>query len=78
MREKQENDDARMQKYTDQKAQRQLARIQTIAKLADKRSRFEADFGPTDNQKAVREIQWLVVPQRETTWQSESCMIERS
>jgi hypothetical protein len=47
MREKQEGDDARMQKFREEKAELQLTRIHTVAKLADERSRFEADFRST-------------------------------
>jgi hypothetical protein len=47
LKEKQEHDDVRIQQFKDEQAKVQLTRIQAISKLADERSKFDADFRET-------------------------------
>jgi hypothetical protein len=47
LRERQENDDARIQKFKEDKEKMQVSRIHVIAKLADERSKFDEDFRAT-------------------------------
>jgi hypothetical protein len=61
LREKQKNNDTRIQKFKDEQAKLQLTRIQAISKLADERAKFDADFRatmhkPDNSEKTIKKL----------------------